>query len=192
MRTLESKCAATVLQPRAENAPSEPGATFFYAQKTLPLEAVRENLAERRIEALVGEREVMGWCALLCLLISTRIFDFLQSSDSTGDPTPSNQPKLVASRVKRDSTIGSSSHPPPRRSHTTSSRWNLSSSPATYAQCTCNRSWRSNRSPSILHFNARRYRLNSSPEPSQLGKPERKTAPNLALSAWLPPGRAKP
>jgi integrase len=47
MRTLESKCAATVLQPRAENAPIVPGATFLYAQKTLPLEAVRENLAER-------------------------------------------------------------------------------------------------------------------------------------------------
>jgi hypothetical protein len=33
-------------------------------------------------------------------LFSTRILDFLQSPDSMVDATPSNHPKLVASRVK--------------------------------------------------------------------------------------------
>jgi hypothetical protein len=37
---------------------------------------------------------------LVCLLFSTRILDFLQSPDSMVDATPSNHPKLVASRVK--------------------------------------------------------------------------------------------
>ena len=37
---------------------------------------------------------------LVCLLFSTLIFNFLQSPDSEGVQTPSNKPKLVASRVK--------------------------------------------------------------------------------------------
>jgi hypothetical protein len=42
---------------------------------------------------------VRGWLALVCLLFSTLIFNFLRSPDSTGVPIPSNQLKLVASRV---------------------------------------------------------------------------------------------
>jgi hypothetical protein len=37
---------------------------------------------------------------LVCLLFSTLIFDFLQSTDSKRVQTPSSKPKLVASRVK--------------------------------------------------------------------------------------------
>ena len=39
---------------------------------------------------------------MVCLLFSTRIFNFLQPLDSMGDPMPSNQSKLVASRVTND------------------------------------------------------------------------------------------
>ena len=37
---------------------------------------------------------------MVCLLFSTRIFNFLQPLDSMVDPIPPNHPKLVASRVK--------------------------------------------------------------------------------------------
>jgi hypothetical protein len=37
---------------------------------------------------------------LVCLLFSTLIFDFLQSTDSKRVQTPSNKPKLATSRVK--------------------------------------------------------------------------------------------
>jgi integrase len=47
MKTLETKCAAVVLQPRLENAPVEANAAMVTVQKTLPLEAVRGILAER-------------------------------------------------------------------------------------------------------------------------------------------------
>jgi hypothetical protein len=45
---------------------------------------------------------------LVCLLFSTRIFISLQSTESMGDPIPSNQAKLVASRVTllRNSAVG--------------------------------------------------------------------------------------
>ena len=37
---------------------------------------------------------------MVCLLFSTLIFDFLQSTDSKRVQTPSNKPKLATSRVK--------------------------------------------------------------------------------------------
>ena len=45
MKTLENKCAAVVLQPVAENAANGAKAAMASVRKTLPLEAVRENLA---------------------------------------------------------------------------------------------------------------------------------------------------
>jgi hypothetical protein len=55
---------------------------------------------EGGIQASVGTAEVKGRRVLVCLLFSTRFLDFLQWPDSMGDQTPSNKPKLVASRVK--------------------------------------------------------------------------------------------
>jgi hypothetical protein len=64
-------------------------------------------MAERgEIESPVGEWEVRCRCALVCLLLSTRIFDSLQSLESMGDPIPSNQSKLVASRVTNCRLLG--------------------------------------------------------------------------------------
>src|SRR6266436_1257395 len=63
-------------------------------------ERTQVDLAERGIETSVGEREVTGWRALVCLLFSTRILEFLQSPDSVENPIRSNHPKLVASRAK--------------------------------------------------------------------------------------------
>ena len=57
---------------------------------------------EEGIVASVVDGEVRGWCELVCLLFSIRIFDFLQSQDFMGDPIASNQPKSVASRVKEE------------------------------------------------------------------------------------------
>jgi hypothetical protein len=47
MKTLESKCAAVVLQPRLENAAVEANAAIVAVQKALTLESFRGNLAER-------------------------------------------------------------------------------------------------------------------------------------------------
>jgi integrase len=47
MKTLESKCAAVVLQPRLENASVEAKTAIVAVQKALTLESFRGNLAER-------------------------------------------------------------------------------------------------------------------------------------------------
>jgi integrase len=47
MKTLEAKCAATVLQPTAEDGLVEANTRLVPVKKTLPLEQLRGNLAER-------------------------------------------------------------------------------------------------------------------------------------------------
>src|SRR5260370_21636354 len=47
MKTLETKCAAVVLQPRSGSTSIEAKTAMVAVQQALPLEAVREILAER-------------------------------------------------------------------------------------------------------------------------------------------------
>jgi len=47
MKTLEAKCAATVLQPAVEDGPVEANTALVPVKKTLPLEQLRGTLAER-------------------------------------------------------------------------------------------------------------------------------------------------
>ena len=47
MKRLETKCSTVVPQPRLDNARFEAKTALITVQKTLPLEAVRGNLAER-------------------------------------------------------------------------------------------------------------------------------------------------